>query len=192
MDDQYFFYSKLDEFHRPRKIFRHKIGSSVKDDELIFEEKSEAFTVGISLSSDEKYFFITTSDHNTSEQYYFEVTEKNPKPKLIIKRKKGVIYSVNSWGGYFYCHTNDDAEDFKIERCDDLSNQKWEIYIAAKEEVLIGGLIFLNDWIIRGEKSNALGKLFVRNKQTGIEEELKFTDESVIVPGVSLLSLIHI
>ena len=187
LDDQYFFYSKLDEFHRPRKIFRHKIGSSVKDDELIFEEKSEAFTVGISLSSDEKYFFITTSDHNTSEQYYFEVTEKKPKPKLIKKRKKGVIYSVNSWGGYFYCHTNDDAEDFKIERCDDLSNQKWEIYIAAKEEVLIGGLIFLNDWIIRGEKSNALGKLFVRNKQTGIEEELKFTDESVIVPSVSLL-----
>ena len=187
LDDQYFFYSKLDEFHRPRKIFRHKIGSSVKDDELIFEEKSEAFTVGISLSSDEKYFFITTSDHNTSEQYYFEVTEKNPKPKLIIKRKKGVIYSVNSWGGYFYCHTNDGAEDFKIERCDDLSNQKWEIYIAAKEEVLIGGLIFLNDWIIRGEKSNALGKLFARNKQTGIEEELKFTDESVIVPSVSLI-----
>lgn len=187
LDDQYFFYSKLDEFHRPRKIFRHKIGSSVKDDELIFEEKSEAFTVGISLSSDEKYFFITTSDHNTSEQYYFEVTEKNPKPKLIIKRKKGVIYSVNTWDGYFYCHTNDDAEDFKIERCDDLSNQKWEIYIAAKEEVLIGGLIFLNDWIIRGEKSNALAKLFVRNKQTGIEEELKFTDESVIVPSVSLI-----
>jgi len=187
LDDQYFFYSKLDEFHRPRKIFRHKIGSSVKDDELVFEEKSEAFTVGISLSSDEKYFFITTSDHNTSEQYYFEVTEKNPKPKLIIKRKKGVIYSINSWGGYFYCHTNDDAEDFKIERCEDLSNQKWEIYIAAKEEVLIGGLIFLNDWIIRGEKSNALGKLFVRNKQTGIEEELKFTDESVIVPSVSLI-----
>ena len=187
LDDQYFFYSKLDEFHRPRKIFRHKIGSSVKDDELIFEEKSEAFTVGISLSSDEKYFFITTSDHNTSEQYYFEVTEKKPKPKLIKKRKKGVIYSVNSWGGYFYCHTNDDAEDFKIERCEDLSNQKWEIYIAAKEEVLIGGLIFLNDWMIRGEKSNALGKLFVRNKQTGIEEELKFTDESVIVPSVSLI-----
>ncbi len=187
LDDQYFFYSKLDEFHRPRKIFRHKIGSSVKDDTLIFEEKSEAFTVGINLSSDEKFFFITTSDHNTSEQYYFEVTEKNPKPKLIKKRKKGVIYSVNSWGGYFYCHTNDDAEDFKIERCDDLSNQNWEIYIAAKDEVLIGGLIFLNDWIIRGEKSNALGKLFVKNKQTGIEEELKFTDESVIVPSVSLI-----
>ncbi len=187
LDDKYFFYSKLDKFHRPRKIFRHKIGSSIKDDELIFEEKSEAFTVGISLSSDEKYFFITTSDHNTSEQYYFEATEKNPEPKLIKKRKKGVIYSINSWGGYFYCHTNDNAEDFKIERCDNLSNQKWEIFVAAKDEVLIGGLIFLNNWIIRGEKSDALAKLFVRNNQTGIEEELKFSDESVIVPNVSLI-----
>ena len=41
--------------------------------------------------------------------------------------------------------------------------------------------------IIRGEKSNALGKLFIKNNQTGIEEELKFTDEKVIVPGISLI-----
>ena len=51
-------YSKLDKFHRPRTIYRHKLGTTVKDDELIFEEKSEAFTGGIGLSSDEKYFFI--------------------------------------------------------------------------------------------------------------------------------------
>ncbi len=187
LDDKYFFYSKLDKFHRPRKIFRHKIGSTQKDDELIFEEKSEAFTVGISLSSDEKYFFITTSDHNTSEQYYFEVNEKNPKPKIIKKRKQGIIYSVNSWNKHFYCHTNENAEDFKIERCKDLSSQNWEIYIAPKNEVLIGGLTFLDNWVIRGEKSNALGKLFVKNNQTGIEDELKFTDEDVIVPNVSLI-----
>ncbi len=187
LDDKYFFYSKLDEFHRPRKIFRHKLGSLPKDDELIFEEESDAFTVGISISSDEKFFFITTSDHNTSEQYYFGVNEKKPEPKLIKKRKRGIIYSVNSWDGYFYCHTNENAEDFKIERCDDLLKQNWEIYIAPRNEVLIGGLIFLKNWIIRGEKSDALGKLFVKNNQTGVEEELKFTDENVIVPGVSLI-----
>ncbi|MDC3071678.1 S9 family peptidase [Candidatus Pelagibacter sp.] len=186
LDDKYFFYSKLDEFHRPRKIFRHKIGSPSKNDELIFDEKSEAFTVGISLSSDEKYFFITTSDHNTSEQYYFGVNEDKPKPKLIKKRQKGIIYSVNSWKNNFYCHTNENAEDFKIERCSDLNNQIWEDYIAAKNEVLIGGLVFLDDWVIRGEKSNALGKLFVKNIRTGVEEELNFTDEHVIVPSISL------
>ncbi len=187
LDDKYIFYSKLDEFHRPRKIFRHKIGSPCKDDELIFDEKSEAFTVGIGLSSDEKYFFITTSDHNTSEQYYFGVNEEKPKPKLIKKRKKGIIYSINSWKNYFYCHTNENAEDFKIERCSDLSSQIWEDYISAKNEVLIGGLVFLDDWVIRGEKSNALGKLFIKDNQSGVEEELNFTDENVIAPSVSLI-----
>ena len=187
LDDKYFFYSKLDEFHRPRKIFRHKLGTNIKDDELIFEEKSEAFTVGINLSADEKYFFITTSDHNTSEQYFFPVNEKKPNPKLIKKRKKGIIYSLNSWDNYFYCHTNENAEDFKIERCKDLLNQNWEIYIAPKNEVLIGGLTFLNNWVIRAEKSNALGKLFVKNINSEIEEELNFSDEKVIVPGVSLI-----
>ncbi len=187
LDDQYLFYCKLDEFHRPRKIYRHKLGSTSKKDELIFEEKSDAFTVGINLSADEKYFIITTSDHNTSEQYYFSVNEKKPNPKLIKKRKKGVIYSVTSWDNYFYCHTNENAEDFKIERCNNLSKQNWEIYIAPKNEVLIGGLTFLKNWGIRSEKSNALNKLFVKNNLTGLEEELNFSDEKVIVPEISLI-----
>ena len=187
LNDEYIFYSKLDKNHRPRKIYRHKLGSKTKDDKLIFEEKSEAFTVGIDLSSDDKYFFITTSDHNTSEQYYFNVDEKNPQPKLIKKRKRGIIYSVNSWDGKFYNQTNENAEDFKIDVTDNLEKPNWQTFIAKKEEVLIGGLTFLNNWIIRSETSDALDKLFVRNIKTGIEEELIFSDESVYVPGVSLV-----
>ena len=186
LDDKYIFYSKLDENHRPRKIYRHKLGTSVKEDQLIFEEKSEAFTVGISLSSDDKYFFISSSDHNTSEQYYFEVSEINPKPKLIKKRQRGILYSVNSWDGKFYNHTNENAEDFKIDISNSLDNPNWKTFISAKDEVLIGGLTFLKNWIIRSETSDALDKLFVKNITTGIEEELIFSDETVYVPGVSL------
>ena len=186
LDDKYIFYSKLDDNHRPREIYRHEIGAPTSKDILIFKEESEAFTVGIGLSSDEKYFFITSSDHNTSEQYYFKADEIIPKPKLIDKRKRGIIYSVNSWNGNFYKHTNEDAEDFKIEKTNDLEKKEWETFIPAREEVLIGGLIFLNDWIIRSETSNALSKLILRNPKNNHEEEIFFSDEKVIVPGVSL------
>jgi oligopeptidase B len=187
LDDQYIFYSKLDENHRPRKIYRHKLGTKVSEDQLIFEEKSEAFTVGIGLSSDDKYFFINSSDHNTSEQYYFDVNEKDPKPKLIKKRQRGILYSVNSWDGKFYNHTNENAEDFKIDISDSLINPDWKTFIAAKDEVLIGGLTFLKNWIIRSETSDALDKLFVKNITTEKEEELIFSDETVYVPGASLM-----
>ena len=186
LDDKYIFYSKLDDNHRPREIYRHEIGAPTSKDILIFKEESEAFTVGIGLSSDEKYFFITSSDHNTSEQYYFKADEIIPNPKIIDKRKRGIIYSVNSWNGNFYKHTNEDAEDFKIEKTNDLEKKEWETFIPAREEVLIGGLIFLNDWIIRSETSNALSKLILRNPKNDEEEEIFFSDEKVIVPGVSL------
>ena len=186
LDDKYIFYSQLDENHRARKIFRHEIGNLKDKDDLIFDEKSEAFTVSISLSSDEKYYFITTSDHNTSEQYYFKFDEKKPLPKLIQKRERGILYSINSWDNKFYNHTNKDAEDFKVDISDSLQTQSWKPYIQAKDEVLIGGLIFLKNWIIRSETSNALDKLFVKNYTTGVEEELIFSDEKVCVPNISL------
>ena len=43
MDDKFIFYSKLDKFHRPRQIYRHKIGTSIKCDQLIYDEKDEGF-----------------------------------------------------------------------------------------------------------------------------------------------------
>ena len=186
LDDRYVFYSKLDQNHRARKIYRHEIGNFNNQDELIFEEKSEAFTVSIGLSSDEKYYFINTSDHNTSEQYYFGVDEINTKPKLIMKREKGIIYSVSSWDSKFYNHTNKDAEDFKIDVSDSLEKQNWETFIPPRDEVLIGGCTFLKNWIIRSETSNALDKLFVKNISSGVEEELIFSNETVYVPGISL------
>ncbi len=187
LDDKYIYYSKLDKNHRAKKIFRHKIGNFNNNDELIFDEKNDAFTVSIGLSSDEKYYFITSSDHNTSEQYYFNVNEIKPKPKLIQKREKGILYSVNSWDGYFYMHTNKNAEDFKILRTNSINFEKWETFIAEKNETLIGGLTFLKNWIIRSEVNNALGKIFARNLKTNIEEELIFSDEKVYEGGVSLI-----
>ena len=71
LDSKSFFYSKLDKFHRPRKIYKHILGTSVKYDKLIFEEKDDTFTCGISLTSDEKFFVISTSDHITTEELFF-------------------------------------------------------------------------------------------------------------------------
>ena len=186
-DDKYFFYSKLDQFHRPRKIYRHKLGTSIKEDDLIFEETVDRFTCGIGTSSDEQFYFISTSEHTSSEVYYFNKDETKPVPKLFLKRKGGIEYSLDSWGGYFWMHTNQDAKDFKITRCKHSDINKWEDYIPAREEVLIGGFVLLNDWMIRSELVDALPKLFVRNLKTNTEEELIISNEEIISPGISLM-----
>ena len=187
LDDKYIFYSKLDEHHRPRKIYRHRIGTPIKNDRLIYEEKDESFTCGIDISSDEKYFLIKTSDHTTSEIYFFDINETNPKPKLFKKRQKEIECSIDSWKGNFYIHTNLDAVDFKICTCKHDNIEKWQDYIPATNGVLIGGFNLLDEWMIRSEVRDALSKLYVRNLNTNIEEELIITDEKVISPGSSLM-----
>ena len=187
LDNKSFFYSKLDKYHRPRQIFKHYLGSPVEKDELIFEEKDETFTCSISLSSDEKFFIITTSDHITTEEYFFSSKEEPIKPKLFQKRKKDVRYSIDSWRDFFYIHTNENARDYKVLRCKVNEINNLEEFISQKKETVIGGLEFLENYIIRGEKSDAISKLFIRNIKTNAEEEIKISDEVIGVPGASLM-----
>ncbi len=187
LDSKSFFYSKLDKFHRPRQIYKHILGTSTKSDELIFEEKDETFTCGISLTSDEKFFIISTSDHITTEEYFFSSRTNKISPKLFLKRKKDVRYSIDSWKGYFYVHTNKEARDYKVMRCSIDNINKLEEFIPAKKETVIGGFEFLDNFILRGEKSDAIPKLFVRNIKTNKEEEIKISNEKVGSPGVALM-----
>ena len=187
LDNKSFFYSKLDQYHRPRQIFKHVLGTSTDQDQLIFEEKDETFTCGIGITSDEKYFIIGTSDHITTEEYFFPTDAREINPTLFQKRKNDVRYSIDSWQGYFYVHTNEEARDYKVLRCKTSQIDKLEVFIPAKKETVIGGFEFLDDYIIRSEKSDAIPKLFVRNIQTNKEEEIKISDEPIGVPGVSLM-----
>ena len=187
LDSKSFFYSKLDKFHRPRQIFQHIVGTPVDKDKLIFSEKEDTFTCSLSLSSDEKYFIIGTSDHITTEEYFFPSSKDDIKPILFQKRKKDVRYSIDSWKGYFYVHTNEDARDYKILRCKTDQIDKLETFIPAKKETVIGGLDFLDEYILRAEKSDAIPKIYVRNIKTNKEEEIKISDEAIGVPGASLM-----
>jgi len=187
LDNKSFFYSKLDEYHRPRQIFKHVVGTPADQDQLIFEEKDETFTCGIGITSDEKYFIIGTSDHITTEEYFFPTDAKEISPSLFQKRKNDVRYSIDSWQGYFYVHTNEEARDYKVLRCKTSQINKLEVFIPAKKETVISGLEFLDDYIIRSEKSDAIPKLYIRNIKTNEEEELKISDEAIGVPGVSLM-----
>ena len=186
-DSKYIFYTLLNEKHQPKKVFKHKIGSTQKEDQLIYEEKDKRFTVGMGgLTTDEKFFLINNSDHSTTETHYFLADKEKIELKLFQKRTEKIRYSIDSWQGYFYIHTNqDNSPDYKICRCKNENTNDWKDFIPSKKEVVIGGFDFLDDWMIRGEMSNALPKLFVRNLKNNKEEELIFSDEKVWSRSVS-------
>ena len=187
LDSKSFFYTPLDEYHRSKKIYKHVLGSAAKDDQLIFEESDDSFSVGISLTSDERFFVINTSDSNTVEEYFFPAISEKIKPQLFKGRKKGVKYSIDSWKNYWYIHTNENALDYQVLRCEHNNIKQLDVFIPSKEETVIGGFDFLDNYILRAEKSDAIPKLFIRNIDTNKEEELNISNEAVGSPGISLM-----
>ena len=187
LNSKSFFYIPLDKYHRSKKIYQHVLGTSSKEDTLIFEEKDDSYSVGMSLTADEKFFLINTSDSNTVEEYFFSSKDKTPKLQLFKLRQKGIKYSIDSWKNHWYIHTNQDALDYQILRCTHNNIKKLDVFIPPKEETVIGGLDFLDDYILRGEKCDAIPKLFIRNIHTNKEEELLISKEVVGSPGISLM-----
>ena len=187
LDSKSFYYTPLDKYHRSKKIYKHILGTQLKDDELIFEEKDNSFSVNISITSDEKFFVITTSDSNTVEEYFFSSMGKKNIPQLFMCREKGIRYSIDSWKNHWYVHTNKNALDYQMLRCDHKNISKLDVFIAPKEETIIGGFDFLDDYILRAEQSDAIPKLFIRNIDTNDEEELIISREAVGSPSISLM-----
>jgi len=187
LDSKSFFYTPLDKFHRSKKIYKHVLGTDIKDDKLIFEEIDDSFSVSISLTSDEKFFVISTSDSNTVEEYFFSAKEEKIRTKLFKAKKKGIKYSIDSWKNYWYIHTNENALDYKVLRCAHNNIKNLTIFIPSKKETIIGGFNFLDNYILRTEKSDAIPRLFVRNINTNDEEELIISKEPVGSPGISLM-----
>ena len=47
--------------------------------------------------------------------------------------------------------------------------------------------LFLDNYIIRSEKADAIPKIFVRDMKTNIEQEIKISDEVIGSPSISLM-----
>ncbi len=114
-DGKSFFYTVLDENHRPSKIFHHILGTPQADDRLVYEEEDFGFFMGVGGSLLDDFIFIDIHDHETSEYRLIPTSDLTAEPKIVAPRETGIEYSLTEGGEVFYILTNaDGAKDFKI------------------------------------------------------------------------------
>ncbi len=178
-NSKYFFYTKLDNNHRSKEIYLHEIYGKNKRDKLIYKENIDRFTVRISATSDEKYYVISSGDHSTNKCYLLPGNLKSLKPKLFKDYKENISLSLDSWNKYFYLHTNENAENFKVIRSSHKIPETFEEVIKPKENTLIGNPIMLMDWMIWIEKKNANYFIYARNNANMQTRELNLFKNDV-------------
>jgi oligopeptidase B len=113
-DSTHFFYVKPDDAMRPFQVWRHEMGTSTADDEVVYEESDERFYVGVELTRSESFVVISSESKTTSEAWVIPASSPRSAPTVIEPREAGHEYTVDHRGDQFVILTNLDAEDFRV------------------------------------------------------------------------------
>ena len=114
-DSRTLFFSTEDETtKRQDRIFRHTLGATAAEDNLVFHEEDERFNLGVSRTRDGLYLMIESGSHTTNEFHSLSADEPQADLRLIAPRVDEQEYYPDHRDGLFYLRTNDAGKNFRV------------------------------------------------------------------------------
>jgi len=165
-DNKTLFYSRKDEVTlRADKIYKHKLGTSIAQDVLVYFEEDDTFDTHIFKEKSRKYLVIGSESTLTSEYRILESNNPDGEFRIFQERVREVEYNISHYDDHFYIMTNlDEADNFKLMQCpeDKTGVEHWVELIPHREEVLLEGVDIFKDYLVISERSNGLVHLKIQ------------------------------
>ena len=182
-DNRSLFYTKVDSALRPYQVWRHVIGTAEADDKLIWEEKDERFTVGVTASKDRQYIFLEIHSMLTSEVRFLDEGGSSTDLKIVEPRRQGVEYDVAHRAGTFYIRVNDKGRNFRLVTVptSSCSRRHWKELIPHDPAVCIESVDEFQDHLALETRENGLQKILVHNCRSGTSHKVRFTEPTYSV-----------
>ncbi|MDT2024207.1 S9 family peptidase [Methylocella sp. CPCC 101449] len=180
-DSNALYYVRMDENHRPYRVYRHRLGTSVDKDELVFEEKNPRWFIHLSQTQSGRFGEIEVADHETSETRLIDLTQDAPKPRRVAERRERVRFDVSDHDDTLFILTNaDGAVDFKIVQAPlkSRSSEQWHDLIPHKPGRLITGMTAFARHLVRTEREDGLPRIVIREIASGDEHAIAFDEEA--------------
>lgn len=133
------------------KLYFHKLGTSQKEDQVIFGEDQKRRYVGGSVTDDDHYLIITASTSTYGNELYFkDLSQPNSPIVTIVDNFNSDNNVIENEGSKLFIETDLNAPNKRIVTVD-VSNPKpenWTNFIPETENVLspstCGGFFFAN------------------------------------------------
>ena len=177
-DNQTVFYTQVDAAHRPDKLFRHQLGQSIENDQLVFHEPDDAYFLGISKTRSRAYLLLGLGSKVTSEVHYLDANNPTGEFRLFRPRRMGIEYDIEHHTDTFYIITNEDALNFKLMKAPiaNPSVEQWETVIPHREDIFLMGVSAFADHLVIYDREAGLPKVRVRNLSNHQEHTVSFPE----------------
>lgn len=181
-DHKTVFYARKDPVTlRSDKIYKHVLGTDVKDDVLIYEEKDETFWTFVYKSKSTKFIIIGSYSTLSTEYSYLDADNPEGKFKVIQPRVRELEYSVAHYGSDFYILTNyEKARNFKLMKTPIGKTEKeyWTDVIPHREDTLLEDISIFKDFLVLEERYNGLNRIRIKKWDGRDDYYLPFEEET--------------
>ncbi len=184
-DNKTIFYTKQDtETLRSHKVFKHVLGTNVKEDVEVFYEKDDTFGTFVYKTKSQKYIIIGSFSTLSNEYQILPADDISGEFKLFQKRTKDLEYSIAHYNDGFYILTNkDNATNFKLMRTSENKTAKehWQDEIPHRKDVLLEDISIFKNHLVLEERSNGLNRIRIIRWDKTEDYYLSFDEETYSV-----------
>ncbi|GAA4830200.1 S9 family peptidase [Algivirga pacifica] len=161
---------------RPNKVWKHQLDTEQQEDQLLFEETDEKFTLQIHRTKSRRYIFINSGSTTSSEIHYVEAETPAQELKVFLPREEKHEYQVEHFEDKFYILTNWQATNFRLMEAPIHATEKedWTEVIAHRGDVLLEGIEVFKDYMVLEERIGGLTHLRIKHWSDGEEHYLDF------------------
>lgn len=183
-----FYITKDKQTLREDRVFRHVLGTPAENDQMVYFEEDETYSVHLSETKSEKYIVINSTQTLTTECRYIDASQPEGDFVVFEPRKVNHEYSIDHLGKEFFVYTNSDsASNFKLMKAPEgkTSFKNWTEVIPHRKDVLLQGFELFNNYLVLSERIKGLNNLRIISKKDNSEHYIDF-GEDVYTAGISV------
>ncbi|HEY6548299.1 MAG TPA: oligopeptidase B, partial [Vicinamibacteria bacterium] len=176
-DNRTVFYSVEEEStKRQYRLFRHVLGT--EHHELVYEEKDEAFNLGVGRTRSEAFLILGLGSLTTSEARYLPADQPTAEFRLVAPRIAEQEYDVEHHGDHFYIRTNDTGRHFRLVKAPVSApgRENWTEVLPHRQDVMLEGTDFFQDFSVVYERENGLPHARITRLATGEWHRIAFPE----------------
>jgi oligopeptidase B len=174
-DGRTLFYTVKDAAKRPHRVMKHRLGQS--QDELVYEEKDERFTVEVGRTRSRGYLLLSAASHTQTEVRFRKAGSDDPWT-LVAARETEHEYHLDHHGERFYILTNQGGRNFRLVSAPVASPGKehWKEEIPHRPDVMLEDLDCFARHMVVQEREDGLVRFRVIDLADGSWHRIEFPE----------------